>query len=553
MRRPWRRRLTCLAILPLFGCTPGPAPGDGVPGGGTETASPHTGGADTGRAHTGDTWRGDTAGTDSASDDTASPLPTLLSLPEDAPFQVGPRSDYAVDCPGPALDSATTIATAISSAEDGDCVLVGDGAYDIGRVLLGAQDVTVVASNRWGAVLEGSSELRITGDRALVQGFVFQGGDLDVGTLAEAIWVDADDVHLSHLQIHSWGEQDPEQWAIAIDVSSYAERLEISDSRFSDLYGIAVLAGQEFRSGYVSAKGLWIHHDEFMDNPRRWGSGGETAQVGTAYNHGQDTPGPEGAAYDDDMEMVFEYNDIVRHQAESELVSLKSGRNIIRFNRIVDCSSGALVVRMGSDNLVYGNWMVENVSSPIRISGERNVYVFNYFSGSGYSMTLHHEQIDGGGDPRLVDSYWAANDNLFLRNAFQGYDQLVLTFGFEDGFVASPAGNTIADNLLLDSSDAIGDFTGIIDAETFLADNEVSGNSHLEPGGAPGEWTLTEHAASTALLPVDLSELPNLPWTEDSIAPPEWWAELFLYAGREGWVHQAPARSAPGSDPTARP
>ena len=67
---------------------------------------------------------------------------------------------------------------------------------------------------------------------------------------------------------------------------------------------------------------------------------------------------------------VIEQNLFVRCVGENELMSIKSGSNIIRDNTLIDSPGAQLTLRHGNGNIVYGNYL--RGTDGIRIFGDRN-------------------------------------------------------------------------------------------------------------------------------------------------------------------------------------
>jgi poly(beta-D-mannuronate) lyase len=127
---------------------------------------------------------------------------------------------------------------------------------------------------------------------------------------------------------------------------------------------------------------------------------------------------------------VIELNLFVRCVGENELLSIKSGSNIIRDNTLIDSPGAQLTLRHGNENIVRGNYL--RGTDGIRIFGDRNRIFDNYLEGNTGAIQIGNggaEVADGApltSHDRPDDTYITSNvlvnntRNIFMTARSQG-------------------------------------------------------------------------------------------------------------------------------------
>lgn len=120
-----------------------------------------------------------------------------------------------------------------------------------------------------------------------------------------------------------------------------------------------------------ASKYLWIHHCHFKNHKRdKPANGRECIQIGSGYRDPNFWP-----------QALIEWNLFEDFNLESELISLKSNGNIMRYNSIDDCPVSYIVCRTGSDNTLGGN--IFRASRGIIVYGDNNLVIDNEMDASG--------------------------------------------------------------------------------------------------------------------------------------------------------------------------
>lgn len=152
--------------------------------------------------------------------------------------------------------------------------------------------------------------------------------------------------------------------------------------------------------------------------------------------------------------ITLQYNLFENCDGDPEIVSVKSGGNIFRYNTVRN-SQGVVSSRHGNGNSFYGNFFLGDGSKSglggIRIYGQDHKVYNNYFeglTGSGYDATI---AVDGGD----VDTSGALNAHWRVYRAEIVNNTLVNNMtGIEIGknYSLAPKDSTIANNIIEGSS-----------------------------------------------------------------------------------------------------
>lgn len=182
---------------------------------------------------------------------------------------------------------------------------------------------------------------------------------------------------------------------------------------------------------------------------------------------------------------IIEYNLFEDIDGESEMISVKSGRNILRGNTIVDCS-GSMHLRHGKNNLIVDNIFFCGGSTGgggagIRFYDGGHTIRNNYFydctqSGSGSASIVVHSGVNLPNAWTVINLQWTPYNVLIEGNTFvectaplyfdQDYtyasqdvkfnDNLVLSTGscfvYGSGVSAAHTGTTFSNNMLYGTS-----------------------------------------------------------------------------------------------------
>ena len=341
-------------------------------------------------------------------------------------------------------------------------IVIVKGVYDFGFVEI-SRGVNIISDEIGKAIFVGESYFSIKTSDVKIQGLrFFEGASPSGGKYKSerygAISVHGERVLLIDNYFESIGLKSTvaDKTGIAINVKD-SKNIVIKNNIFVKSRSIAIKT-DDYSSN------IKVIHNEFRDSVD-FGGAGEVVHFGDANSTGQGV-----SPVDDDTFNYFEYNYIENWNLEKELISIKSNRNVIQNNLVINSAFSAIVIRMGNDNTVKDNVMINNESFPVRISGERNLIKGNLFCGRGLTLSLHAQMRYEKVTKNLYNSYWAAVNNIVVENKYYGYKGLYIEdHGYaadSDVYISSPKGNIISRNNYY----AVSDFKADSDA-VHLEDN----------------------------------------------------------------------------------
>ncbi|WP_412971513.1 hypothetical protein [Glaciecola sp. MF2-115] len=356
----------------------------------------------------------------------------------------------------------------IALSEERQRIVFAAGEFDLGVVNIDYKVALEGAPNH-GTTLMGGTFLYLNHDGIKVSSFKWldgaspSGGRFAVERFG-VISVSADSVFIESNIFINIGVnstvKDKTGIAINLVASDYAK---IIGNEFVNSRAIAIKTDDFSR--HLNVKFNTFKDSLFFDGA------GEVLHVGNGFSVGQAITSKV-----DDTFAEFSNNFIENWSLERELISIKTSKNKIYNNLFNRNGFSAIVIRMGNENEVFDNIMVESTEFPIRISGEKNKFYGNIFCGLSTMISLHSERKFSSEIEDLVNSYWAANDNLIVGNTFVGFESFVnINEGYaaegDDYFVALPKMNKFQKNIIfsknLNQSDFISDAIEVSENQIF--------------------------------------------------------------------------------------
>lgn len=186
-------------------------------------------------------------------------------------------------------------------------------------------------------------------------------------------------------------------------------------------------------AGSQVAQRVRIHHNYFHDftSPGPGTNGAETIRFGLS-----------GLSLSKGLGTI-EHNLFVRCVGENEMLSIKSGANIIQDNTLVDSPGAQLTLRHGNENIVRRNYL--RGTDGIRIFGDRNRVDSNYLEGNSGAI-----QIGNGGaevaDGAPLTSHDRPDDSYITSNVLVNNTRNIFMTARENGLGATRT--TIAHNII---------------------------------------------------------------------------------------------------------
>ena len=369
---------------------------------------------------------------------------------------------------------ADDIETALQTAGPGDTLIMADGVWTDQELRFfgvgtAGSPITLRPQTPGGVVLNGTSQLLISGDYLVVDGLHFKDGTIENsdhvvqfrGSLGEAT-----NSRFTNSVIESYNPPDLNDKYHY--VSLYGQNNRVDHNSFLDQQNIGpqVVAWLDESPAMTPALHR-IDSNHFGDRPQGWDNGFETIRLG-----------------DSDTSLVsaqitVENNLFQRVDGEIEIISSKSGNNIFRYNTFRE-SKGTLTLRHGDGATVEGNFFLgEGVedSGGIRVVGQDHVIINNYIADVG-------DEADGAisfaaGVPNSpLNGYKQVDNVLVAHNTIVNVEGAGITFDWgigSSGRSLLPTNLTIAGNLI--SSTASPLFEGTEGTGYVYADNIAFGTA----------------------------------------------------------------------------
>jgi hypothetical protein len=291
------------------------------------------------------------------------------------------------------VTDAGTLATAISGAQAGDCIVMADGSYTFPAIAAKgteAAPIVIKAANTLKAVVS-SGDLSLNGAAyVVVQGVMWNGS----GVIKVA---NCDHCRITRFRLQR-NEPDAElDWVTMSGTSKYT-RIDHNDfGPQNHLSNMIMVAGQ----GDQICQYTQIDHNFFHDVHYSGGNGWEIIRNGLS-----------GWTFSSAHSLI-ERNLFKATASDPEVISVKSSDNVVRYNTM-RASAGQFVFRHGNNNEMYGNYILgDGVAGAggIRIHGGLHKIYNNYVEGTPDTYGINLE----GGD---------SND---MTGALTGHKQIYKT------------------------------------------------------------------------------------------------------------------------------
>lgn len=273
------------------------------------------------------------------------------------------------------VSSASDISSAMNAAQPGDVLIMTDGVWtnqdiDFAGHGTAASPITLRSQTPGGVLLNGTSQLSISGSHLVVDGLNFNGGGS--GNLRYVVQFrgpqgDARHCRLTNTQILNYNAPDINtryHW-----VNLYGQDNRVDHCRFAGQNHSGVTLVVVLNDNGQAARHR-IDKNAFLNRPEGNGNGFETIRIGT------------GARATISAQVVVESNLFENCDGEIEIISNKSGDNVYRYNTFRSCA-GTLTLRNGKRATVEGNFFLgqgKNRSGGIRVVDSDHTIVNNYIA-----------------------------------------------------------------------------------------------------------------------------------------------------------------------------
>jgi poly(beta-D-mannuronate) lyase len=314
-------------------------------------------------------------------------------------------------------------AAAVKRAAPGDRILLADGEWRDFQIVFSGEGtadkpITLAAQTPGKVIISGQSNLRIGGAHLVVSGLIFRNGFSPTKELI-AFRRDsktvARNVRLTQIVVDHF--TNPDRRAEDIWVAIYGTDNRVDHSWFAGKGNAGVTLAVIRPKGQPQKNRARIDHNYFGPRPPLGSNGGETIRIGTS---------DESLS---DSNSVVERNWFEHCDGEVEIVSIKSGANIIRGNMFVE-SQGAVVLRHGNGNLVERNVFMgrgKPSTGGIRVINRDQIVRDNYLEGVTGTSFLSAIAVMNGVPNSAINRYHQVANARIERNSI--IEAARVTFG----------------------------------------------------------------------------------------------------------------------------
>ncbi len=395
----------------------------------------------------------------------------------DPDVQDSTAADVAADVQAPPLacdsvvSSVAELAAAVQSLVPGTTLCLADGTYTDAVLSFtapgtAAAPIVIAAQHPGQAVFTGKTQISMGGAYATLQGLYLHGGQSAGTALVElkSGKKNCDHCRITELAIVDFdgGNTNDVKW-----VSLYGQYNRVDHCVFSGKTNPGTLLVVWRLSTQTDFD--QIDHNLFANRPITGTNGNEAIRIGT------------GAEASTDSSTTVEANLFVAMSGDAEIISVKSGANVIRGNTFQRCI-GQVTLRNGSGSTVDGNiFLTEGATDAggIRIIGAKHRVTNNYVEGVRTTSAARGGLVLMSGQANAqAGGYAQVQDALVAFNTVYDCDQSLI-FG-ADTNPLQPATVTFANNLVAAAR------TAVVATGIGLANPTVAGNLYA---GAPLGYT----------------------------------------------------------------
>jgi len=337
---------------------------------------------------------------------------------------------------------------AVKNIGPGDTIKLADGTWNNFEILFtgeGDEDnpISLMAETKGEVILTGQSNLRIAGEYLEVSGLVFKDGftpTQEVVSFRQNKDHLANNSRITEIVIDNFNQperQEPDFW-----VMMYGKNNRFDHNHLVGKRNKGVTMAVRLNSEASQENHHQIDHNYFGPRSILGSNGGETLRIGTSHYSMTNS------------HTIVENNYFDRCDGELEIISSKSGKNIIRNNTFYE-SRGTLTMRHGNDTLVEGNVFFGNGADHtggIRVINARQTVRNNYMEGLTGSRFGGALVVMNGVPNSPVNRYQQVVGSVIENNTLVNSDNIQLAAGSDQERSAVPIDTTFKNNLIYSES-----------------------------------------------------------------------------------------------------
>ena len=333
---------------------------------------------------------------------------------------------------------------ATKNLQPGDIVELANGEWTNFEIVfsgIGQKDkpITLTAEEKGKVFITGVSNLRIAGEYLVVSGLVFKDGYTPT---SEVVSFRRNKENLANnsriTEVVIDGFNNPERTESDYWVSMYGKNNRFDHNYLAGKNNNGVTMAVRLNSEDSQLNRHRIDHNYFGHRPILGSNGGETLRIGTSHYSMSNSF------------TVVENNYFDRCDGEVEIISNKSGGNVIRGNVFFE-SRGTLTLRHGNDNLVENNVFFGNGvdhTGGIRVINKRQMIRNNYMEGLTGTRFGSAFVIMNGVPDSPINRYHQVENTTIINNTIIDASHIELAAGSDSERSAVPKTTRFNNNLV---------------------------------------------------------------------------------------------------------
>lgn len=423
-------------------------------------------------------------------------------------------SDLAETTPAPSIGNAYTVASAseLSALKlvPGDKVIMKAGIWNNQKLNFkakGTADLPItLTTEKGGSVkLTGNSTLKIDGEYLVVDGLAFADGYSEkdaVVTFSKT----SSYCRLTNTSIIDYNHPEKTfdyKWVSVFGTHNRVDHCELTGKTHQ---GTTLVVWLSETPNYNQ-----IDHNYFGPRPDLGVNGGETIRIGTS----------DWSMYDSYTKV--ENNIFDRCNGETEIISIKSGHNLISNNLFYECV-GTLTFRHGNNSEVANNFFIGNKvknTGGIRLIGENQNVHDNYLQGlAGTGLRAAISVMNAFENPQLFEYFQVKNASVKNNVIVDCAEAFSIGSGKDSKRIVAPVNLVLQDNIVINPTKLISYQDQPISSN--ISNNQVTGASLTD-----GFTKLKEDYAKNSYKMWSINGQETKPfWLSEKIGP-EWSSQQY--------------------------
>ena len=431
---------------------------------------------------------------------------------------------------------------AVAAAKPGDVLVLANGVWSDFEILFtgqGEEDapIKLTAQTKGEVILSGQSNLRMAGEYLEVSGLVFKNGytpTQEVISFRSSKDKLANHSRISEVVIDNYNQ--PERQEVDFWVMMYGKNNRFDHNHLVGKRNKGVTMAVRLNREASQENYHQIDHNYFGPRPILGSNGGETLRIGTSHHSLKNS------------HTIVENNYFDRADGELEIISSKSGKNIIR-NNVFFQSRGTLTMRHGNDTLVEGNVFFgngEDHTGGIRVINAGQIVRNNYMEGLKGTRFGGALVVMNGVPNSPINRYHQVKDAVIENNSLINSDNIQLGAGSDAERSAVPTESIFSNNLIAHNDDR--DVFTVYDdmSEVDFSGNLISGAAVPDFAGGFKGQALDFNRADNGLLYPNTDLTPgagrDLSVISKAMTGPNWYpkAEPIIPFGSGKDIHVTP-------------